>query len=196
MANIKLGDFSLERIDRAVEKVRDRLLRATALLEQSGIPYAVIGGHAVAAWITRVDESLVRFTRDVDLLIRRADFERAKSAFEAGGFMYRHSAGIEMFLDGASSKAGDAVHVLFAEEKVRASDPHAAPDLEPCERTSDFRFVALESLVRMKLTSFRDKDRTHLRDLLGAGLIDEAWLTRLPDDLAVRLKQLIDTPDG
>jgi hypothetical protein len=196
MVNVKLGEFSLERIDRAVEKVRERLLRATALLEQSGVPYAVIGGHAVAAWITRVDESLVRFTRDVDLLIRRPDFERAKSAFEAAGFVYRHSAGMEMFLDGPATKAGDAVHVLYAEEKVRISDLHAVPDLEPFERTNDFRFIALESLVRMKLTSYRRKDQVHLLDLLGAGLIDESWLARLPADLAARLKELIDTPNG
>ena len=75
MAIVELGEFSLERMDRAVEKVRDRLLRATAVLEQAGVPYSVIGGHAVAAWVSRVDEGLVRYTRDVDLLIRRADFE-------------------------------------------------------------------------------------------------------------------------
>ena len=40
----------LERMARAVEKVRDRLQRATAALESAGVPYAVIGGNAVAAW--------------------------------------------------------------------------------------------------------------------------------------------------
>ena len=29
----------------------------------------------------------------------------------------------------------------------------------------------------MKLTSFRDKDRTHLRDLISVGLVDESWRT-------------------
>ena len=48
----------------------------------------------------------------------------------------------------------------------------------------------------MKLTSFRDKDRTHLRDLLEVGLIEESWLAILPVDLAARLKELLDTPDG
>jgi hypothetical protein len=38
MANVELGEFSLERMDRAVEKVRDRLLRATEVLEQAGVP--------------------------------------------------------------------------------------------------------------------------------------------------------------
>ena len=196
MANVELGEFSLERMDRAVEKVRDRLLRATAVLEQAGVPYAVIGGHAVAAWVTRVDEKLVRYTRDVDLLIRRADFERVKAALEAAGFVSRHSAGIEMFLENVGGKTGEAIHVLFADEKVRSEDPYAAPDLDPCERTEHFRFVALESLVRMKLISFRLKDQVHLLDLIKAGLVDESTLARLPADLAARLKPLIENPNS
>ena len=195
MGNIELGEFSLERMDRAVEKVRDRLLRATAVLEQARVPYAVIGGHAVAAWVSRVDENLVRYTRDVDLLIRRADFEHVKAALEAAGFVSRHSAGIEMFLEIAGGKARDAVHVLFAGEKVRPEDPHAAPSVDPCERTDHFRFVALDSLVRMKLISFRLKDQVHLQDLVKAGLVDESMLARLPADLASRLSPLIENPN-
>jgi hypothetical protein len=38
--------------------------------------------------------------------------------------------------------------------------------------------LSLEALVRMKLTSFRDKDRTHLRDMLEVELIDETWTKR------------------
>ena len=54
----------------------------------------------------------------------------------------------------------------------------------------------LDSLVRMKLTSFRDKDRTHHRDLIGVGLVDASWPLKLPGELAVRLQSLLDTPDG
>jgi len=59
-----------------------------------------------------------------------------------------------------------------------------------------FRLVALESLVRMKLTSFLDKDKTHLRDILESGLIDASWVPRFPKSLAERLQQLIDSPQG
>jgi hypothetical protein len=45
-----LGVISLDRMVRAVEKVRERLLRATSALERAGIAYAVAGGNAVAAW--------------------------------------------------------------------------------------------------------------------------------------------------
>jgi len=57
----------------AMEKVRQRLLRATAALESAGVPYAVVGGHAVAAWVSRIDESATRGTQDVDILVRRED---------------------------------------------------------------------------------------------------------------------------
>jgi hypothetical protein len=70
-----MGAVSWQRMERGVEKVRERLLRAAAALEEANIQYAVVGGNAVAAWVSRVDEAAVRNTRDVDLLIRRADFD-------------------------------------------------------------------------------------------------------------------------
>jgi hypothetical protein len=48
-----VGEVSLERMVRAVEKVRNRLLRAARALEQAKVPYAVVGGNAVAAWVAR-----------------------------------------------------------------------------------------------------------------------------------------------
>lgn len=47
----------------AVEKVRERLLRAAAALEAAGVPYAATGGNAVAGWVSTVDEAAVRNTR-------------------------------------------------------------------------------------------------------------------------------------
>jgi hypothetical protein len=63
----------LDRMERAVAKVRERLLRATTALNQIGIPYAVVGGNAVASWVATIDEGAVRTTRDIDLLVRRSD---------------------------------------------------------------------------------------------------------------------------
>jgi hypothetical protein len=190
------GVFSLDAMERAVEKVYARLLRATAALDQAGIAYAVAGGHAVAAWVARVDESATRTTRDVDLLIRRTDLEAVKRALEAAGFHYRHSAGVDLFLDGPEAKARDAVHVLFAGEKVPAHEPLPNPDVTESELADRFRVLSLAALVRVKLTAFRDKDRTHLRDLLDVGLIDASWGAQLPSELAARLQSLIDTPEG
>jgi hypothetical protein len=196
MSHIQYGEISWERMIRAVEKVRDRLLRATAALEKASVPYAVSGGNAVAAWVSRVDEAAVRNTRDVDILIRRSDFEAAKAALADAGFVYRHAASVDMFLDGPGAKARDAVHVVFAGEKVREEYLLPAPDVSESESSARFRILALESLVRMKLTSFRDKDRMHLRDLADVGLIDANWYDRFPSELASRLRELIENPEG
>jgi hypothetical protein len=190
------GLLALDRMERAVEKVRDRLLRSTAALEAAGVPYAVIGGNAVMAWVEQADEAAVRFTQDVDLVLRRDDLERAKVALERAGFLHRRSAGIEMFLDGPGAKARDAVHVIFSGEKVRPDYVAPVPDVADSVSFKSYRVLSLEAVVRMKLTSNRDKDRTHLRDMLGVGLIDTTWPARYPPVLAARLQHLIDTPDG
>lgn len=185
-----------ERMVTAVEKVRDRLRRATQALEQAAIPYAVVGGNAVAAWVSEVDEAAVRNTQDVDILLRRADLDRAKEALAGVGFIYRHSSGIDMFLDGRGAKARDAVHVVFAGEKVRKEYAAPAPDVDEFKTTPTCRVLNLDALVRMKLTSFRDKDRTHVRDLIGVGLIDRTWIQQLPPELGARLQELLDHPEG
>lgn len=190
------GLLALERMERAVEKVRDRLLRSTAALEAAGVPYAVIGGNAVMAWVEQVDESAVRFTQDVDLVLRREDLDRAREALGKAGFVHRRSAGVEMFLDGPGAKARDAVHVIFAGEKVRPEYVAAVPDVAESVSFRSYRVLALEAVVRMKLTSYRDKDRMHVRDMIGVGLVDATWPARYPPELAARLQHLLDTPDG
>ena len=180
---------------RAVDKVRDRLLRATKVLDDAGLRYAVIGGNAVATWVGKIDEAAVRFTRDVDILVRRVDFAAIQKAFESAGFVYRHVRSIDMFLDGPEAKARDAVHILFAGEKVKANDLVPTPDVDEVEATEAFRVLRLDALVQMKLTSFRDKDRTHLRDMLEIGLIDASGIERLPEELKNRLQILIDQPE-
>jgi hypothetical protein len=172
------------------------LERAAAALEGAGVPYAIIGGNAVRAWVAQADEAAVRTTRDVDILLRRADLPAATAALEQAGFMYRHVRGVDMFLDGAGAKARDAVHVIFAGEKVRPDDPVPAPDVSETEEVERHRVLRLDALVRMKLVAFRDKDRMHLRDMLDVELIDPSWRDRLPPELAARLQELLDNPDG
>jgi hypothetical protein len=56
--------------------------------------------------------------------------------------------------------------------------------------------VTLDALVRMKLTSFRDKDRVHVRDLIDVGLVDQSWLQKVAVPLRSRLQELLDSPEG
>lgn len=193
---LQLLPDTLDRMVRAVENVRERLLRATAALEAAGVPYAVTGGNAVATWVSQIDVAAVRNTQDVDLLISRDGFDDVRAALESAGFVYRHAGGIDMFLDGPGAKARDAVHILYAEEKVRPEYVLPTAALTESERSQNYQVVSLEALVKMKLTSFRDKDKTHLRDLIDVGLIDTSWPSRFPSLLDERLQRLLDDPDG
>src|SRR5438128_1033741 len=186
----------LDRMERAVAKVRERLLRATAALNQAGVPYAVVGGNAVASWVATIDEGAVRNTRDVDLLVRRSDLPSITAALEQAGFVGDELLDVVMFRDGAEGKPSEAVHLLFAGEKTRPDHLLPAPEIQTVNDPGNFRVITLESLVTMKLMSNRDKDRTHLRDMIGVRLIDPLWLAKLPPELASRLKQILDTPDA
>ncbi len=196
MTTATYAEVSWERMSNAVENVRRRLLRAAHALDDSRIPYAVAGGNAVAAWVSRVDEAAVRNTQDVDIVLRRTDLPAAIKTLEQAGFVYRHVASIDMFLDGPEAKARDAVHIVFAAEKVRADYAAPVPDVSESEATETFRLLSLDALVRMKLTLFRDKDRVHLRDLMDVGLVDASWLERVPATLRPRLQELLDNPEG
>ena len=195
------GDELWDRIERSVEKVKDRLQRVATALNAAEIPYAVVGGNAVQIWVAQVDESAVRNTRDVDIILNRDDLESAKAALAAAGFLYRQSASlgggrVEMFLDGPDAKARDAVHVVFAGEKVREDYAAPVPLIDAYEIDKDVRTLPLESLVKMKLTSYRRKDQVHLLDMIHVGLIDQTWPQKYDAELSDRLQALLDDPDG
>lgn len=172
-------------------------MRAAAALEAAGVPCAVTGGNAVAAWVARVDESAVRNTRDADILLRRADLPAAVAAPEKAGFMHRRISSLgkpgtlDVFLDGPDAKPRDAVRVVFANERARPDNEFPAADMTESKAVEGFRLTSLEALARMKLTAFRDKDRVHLRDLVEVGLLDDALIANLPPLLRERLNGLL-----
>lgn len=186
----------LDRMERAVARVRDRLLRATSVLNKAGVPYAVVGGHAVASWVATIDKGAVRNTRDIDLLIRREDLPTVTVALEQAGFVRTELLDVTMFLDGPDAKPSESIHLLFAGEKVRPEHPLPNPELSTVDDPDNFRVITFDALVHMNLLSNRDKDRTHIRDLIGVGLVDSTWLAKLPPLLAERLQEILDTPEG
>jgi hypothetical protein len=180
----------------AAEQVKERLRRAARALDAAGVPYAVAGGNAVAEWVARVDEGAVRNPKNVEILIRRSDFEFAKSALELTGFVYLRQGNVEVFLDGPQGRPSAGVHLLFAGEPVKRGDEHLCPDVAESERAAKFQVMSLEASVRKCLSAWRLDDRVDLRDLIGVGQIDATWPARLPKDLGDRLQQLLDNPNG
>jgi hypothetical protein len=192
---IAFGEISWERIIRSVEIVRERLERSTKALNEAHILYAIAGGNAVAVWVSQVDEGGVRNTPDVDILICRSDLPRTIAALEGVGFVHRHADNDELFLDSPDASPRSAVHVFFANEKLRDQYIEPAPDVTESEVVEGMSILSLESLVRMKLNSFRCKDCMHLHDLINIGLITADWTNKFPAELAARLQELLDDPN-
>ncbi len=178
----------------AVERVEKLLMRVTAALEAAGVPYAVIGGNAVAAWVASVDEGAVRATKDVNLLVRRADFNAMARALDPCDLVPAEVLGVHMFVDRHSPSPKLGVHLIFANERVRSTDPHAAPDPDESVRSrAGFRIAEIGPLLKMKLLAFRLHDQVHIQDLFSVGLIDAQVAKSLPPDLLDRLRQVRDT---
>jgi hypothetical protein len=194
----RLDELGFEVFERAAEyqeRLHERLLRAKSALEAAHSQYAIVGGHAVKAWVSSADPSAVRSTQDIDILIARADLPLAMEALRTVGFVYRHIAGIDLFLDGPHGSPRERIHVVFAGEKVRPEYELPAPDLTEIESSeSGFCVISLEALVRMKLTSYRLKDQVHLQDLVDVGLVDRSWIGKIPDTLRERLQRILDNP--
>ncbi len=191
-----MAGLSLNRALMAVEKVRERLLRSTGALERHGIPYAVIGGNAVAVWVARFDEDAVRNTADVNILLRRADLPRASAALNEVGFEFAEVQGTPIFVEKEKPSPRRGIHVVYADERVREHEAHAAPGLSAVARAEDgFAVIDLTSLIKMKLTAFRRKDQLHLADMIELNMIDSSIESRLPADLVERLTQIRNQPE-
>ena len=186
----------LDRVVRAAIHVRIRMLRATSALNDAGIPYAVTGDCAVATWVARFDEDAVRNPVDVELLVREDDLGILRPVLESARFCHRTVNGKDVFIDGPMGKVYGGIHIVLAGKKIRDHHLLPAPMVDETLPNQHFELISLKALVRMKLNSFRDKDRTHLRDMLELEMIDASWKARFPEPLADRLQQLIDTPDG
>jgi hypothetical protein len=185
------------RYERALNEIEQRKSRITSALAGATVPYALVGGQAVIAWVSTVDPAAVRTTKDVDILLRREDLPRAKQAAAAAGFDYFEIMGVGMFLERDDPNPKKAVHIVWAGQFVKPGEPLPAPSIDAAAILGQGEsVVSLEWLVKMKLTAWRLHDQVHLRDLLDVGLIDASWCERLPPELAARLQHLIDTPGG
>jgi len=163
-------------------------------LATANLPYEVVGGLAVLIHVEEADPTHSVLTRDVHIMIRRSDLDRVIALAESQGFKFRHVTGVDMLLFG--EKAINAIHLLFAEEKVKAGQTVPNPPLAPVRKTvkgQEMNVMPVADLVRMKLSANRDKDRVHIRSLDAAGLITPEIERGLPEDLRARLRQVRET---
>ena len=95
-----------------------------------------------------------------------------------------------MLVDAEHPGAKSAVHLLFVGEKVRPEDLEAVPASEPVRTKEGILIAPVSDLVRMKLTSFRLKDKVHIQDLDGVGLITPEIEQSLSEPLLRRLAEV------
>lgn len=178
-------------LDRHVEQLFEVMRRLHSALKKAGIEYRVVGGMAVYLHVSERDPAAGRFTNDLDVAVDRRDLKKIANVAEEFGFRYRHAAGVDMLVDAQAPKARSAVHFVFVREKVRPEYLEQVPDFSPPIVTRQGVLLApIPDLVRMKLTSFRIKDKTHLIDMDAAGLITPAIENGLPEALRRRLQRV------
>lgn len=183
--------LTISAYDTHVEQLFEVVERLAAALEKAGMPYRVVGGLAVFLHVSDRDPVAARVTRDIDLLVNRADLEAIVKAAAGAGFECRHAGGVDMLVDAQQPKARSAVHFICAREKVRPEHAEPAPDLSTPAKTSEGLLLApVADLVRMKLTSFRLKDQVHIQDMDSVGLITPDIESALSETLRERLRQV------
>ncbi len=184
-----------ERYVMTMEEIDARKKRITAAFNSSQVPYAIIGGMAVAEWVASKDPDGVRTTKDVDMLLDRSNLDAAKSAAATVGLDYHVVSEIGMFLERENPSPKRGVHLIWAGETVRQGDPLPAPQVSrSIVFPSGSRIVCLEDLIGMKLVAFRRHDQVHLADMFNVGLWDQSWVSNYPAVLAAKLQQIVDNP--
>ncbi len=175
------------------ERLQD-LFNLAARVEKAfgaaGIEYRVVGGLAAYLYVEEAEADAGRLTKDIDIVVRREDLPRIAEAVEPFGLVFRHTAGVDMLVQKGQPSARRAVHMIFDGEKVRPESPEATPKLGSARTIQGIPVVPLADLVTMKLTSFRLKDQTHLKDLDEQKLITAEIEASLPPVLRERLAQV------
>lgn len=160
-------------------------------MDTAGIPYAVVGGNAVALWVARFDPAATRTTKDVDLLIKRSDLEHVTRILCDLGLLRQDLRSPVLFVDPEEPSRRSGVHLVWSDEKVRPSYSYPAPSLDEAVRGPEgFLVLDLPALMRMKLTSLCSIDRVHVQDLLQVGAVDDRVRNALPTDLRARLEEI------
>lgn len=130
------------------------------------IPWAIVGGVATRAYMPE------RATKDMDILVKTADADRALARLKAAGYLLTATLGIPGYV--LQSPSGIEIDVLLGD------DPWLEEAMAEVGRdAADYPVLALPYLVLMKLTSMRSQDWADISRMLG--LSGETELDRVRD---------------
>ncbi len=157
----------------AMYSLLDNLEQIVKLLREAGVAFELIGGVAVNAHLAASEHDTF-FTEDIDILTGRGDLQTIIDAAAAAGYAARKMMGGYMLVL-PNQTPRRAVHLLFAGERSKTTQPLPHPAVRPEEMQLlgiSIPVAPLADLVQMKLTAFRAHDRVHLKALENAGLIE------------------------
>jgi hypothetical protein len=154
------------------------LQRLADRLDRERIPYALVGGLALAR------HGFVRMTQDVDILLTREGLEAFKARFMGRGYVPAFPGAEKTFRD---TETGVRIEVITTGEYPGDGLPKPvsfpAPD-QVGEVRDGIRVINLETLIELKLASGLTAPH-RLRDL--ADVQDLIKMLQLPLDLAEQL---------
>lgn len=167
------------------------LAALSSMLEREAIEYALIGGHAVNAWLEP------RFTADVDIVVAAGsdDFDRLKRVLAGEGFTVTGEHGadqpsgpdfVRLESDGSPLVLEvQAAKTLFQQEVIRRASIGAA----------GARIATVEDLIVMKLIADRAKDQVDLLGLVELPDIDWSYIERWAGEWQIldRLERVLGT---
>lgn len=165
----------------------DALADIAAALERAGVAYALIGGHAVNAWLEP------RFTADIDVTMQAGpgDLARVSDALAGLGLTLAttHAADLPSgpdFVRYASADGGMLLEVQLAKTDFQRDV------IARAARGSGPRVATPEDLIVLKLIADRPKDQIDLRGLRDLPALDWAYVERCAAEWGVadRLQRL------
>ena len=185
---IQMPAFVNSFFEERVERLFDLAITLEKAFSAAAIEYRVVGGLAVYLYVEQAEPDAGRRARDIDLVVRRQDLQRIADAVKPFGLEYRHAAGLDMLVEREVPSGRRAVHLIFEGEKVKPEYEEPVPYFSEAQRLHGIQLTPLPHLIRMKLTSFRLKDQTHLKDMDEAGLITREIERELTPAMRERLR--------
>ena len=134
------------------------------------LAFLIIGGHAVNA------HGFTRFTRDLDLLIRKSDVEKWLAALKTDGYEVEHDGGNFLQLS-ATAKDATPLDLMLVNEPTFLEMKTAAKEIKI--QNHSFLVPCLDHLLALKLHALKHgpsrrgyKDLVDVLSLIDANRID------------------------
>jgi hypothetical protein len=128
----------------------DELLRTTRALDLAGVEHALVGGLAVAVW------GAPRATKDIDLLVRREDLDRAVQVAIAQGF--------DIVALRMTFRDGMELHFLVVNQDL---EPVWASRTRFAVGSGELSVISRDALIQMKAVAGRPQDIADIERLRG-----------------------------